>query len=179
LVNFEQTPEYQQMLRMQPACNRIIGEAFDSPLASIERFAGQPMFVLDKEFAIDVRVKLANGTVITGQEKSLSYKFHKFRTFTVEFWQNRFTREPGEFFKIASQFYLHGYSDDTGVDWEEYYIIDVLRLMLWLKKTSINTLAAKTRPAAGSNAAFLPIPYDDLPVGAVLKHWRKGEDDEF
>ncbi len=149
---------------MRPACDRVLCSVFGVTPDAIERFpVGERLFILDQEFAIDLRVTLPNGTNVTGQEKALSYHFHKFATFTVEFWQNRHTREPGEFFKIASQFYLHGYSDETGVEFIDWKIIDVLRLITWLRHTPIDKLSQRTRPASGSRAAFLPIPYNKIP----------------
>ena len=162
--NFENTPEYQQSLRMRPACDRVLCEVFKTTPDKIERFPkDSPLFVLDKEFSIDLRVVLPNGSNLTGQEKTLSYKYYTFRTFTIEFWQNRHTKEPGEFFKIASQFYLHGYSDITGVEFIEWKIIDIFRLIDWLKCCNVSKLSDRTRPAYNSNAAFLPIKYECLP----------------
>ena len=176
MAKFENTPEYQQMIKMQPACSEAISNTSKTATSSIERFPPEsPLFVLDQQFAIDVRVKLGNQSTITGQEKALSNKFHKYRTFTMEFWQNRYDKEPGEFFKIASQFYLHGYSDETGVQFEEYLIINVLTLMNYLKGFSIEELSNRTKPAGGSRASFLPIRYNDLPQEAIMCHYLKDE----
>ena len=168
-MGIEQTPEYIQSMKMRPACNRVLVETFGIPEASIERFPhGDKLFILDQEFAIDVRLKLPNGTTITGQEKALSYKFHSFRTFTVEFYQNRHTRERGELFKIASQFYLHGYSDATGIEFIEWKIIDVVKMILWLTSFSRDDVLRRLLPAGGSRASFLPIKYDDFPADCIL-----------
>lgn len=171
---FEDTPEYIQSMKMRPACDKALCDAFGVLQTGIERIPkGSPLFVLDQEFAIDLRVKLPNGSQITGQEKALSNKFYSFRTFTMEFWQNKKTMEKGEFFKIASQFYLHGYSDESGTDFIEWHIIDVLKLLEWLKQSSTELLSSKTRPAGGSNAWFLPIPYDKIPKEFILKSYRR------
>ena len=174
---FEDTPEYQQSIRMRPACDRVLCGVFGVPPEQIERFdkAG-PLVVLDRQFHIDVAVRLNNGSQVTGQEKTLSYKFHHFRTFTMEFYQNRFTNEPGEFFKIASQFYLHGYSDASGVEFAEWYLFDILRLIDWLKESGEESLARRTRPAGGSRASFLPIPYKKIPTAFVFagSTWMPG-----
>ncbi len=168
-LRFEDTKEYKQSIKMRPACNRVLCLCFGVSPDNIERFEhGTDLFVLDQEFAIDMRVKLNNGTLLTGQEKALSYEFYRFRTFTMEFYQNRHTKEKGEFFKIASQFYLHGYSDSTGVDFIEWKIIDVLKMIHWLKQSGEAALARRTRPAGGSRASFLPIPYDKIPRDFIL-----------
>jgi hypothetical protein len=170
---FEDTPEYKQSIAMRPACDVVLCGVFGVTPDCIRRFSkSSDLFILDKEFAIDMQVKLPNGTQITGQEKCLSHKFHKYRTFTVEFWQNRFTREPGEFFKIASQFYLHGYSDESGVEFIEWKIISILHLIDWLKRCNVDGLAKRTRPSGGSRAAFLPIPYDSIPKQFIHQEWR-------
>jgi len=169
--SFERTPEYQQSLRMRPACDRVLCDVFGVTPDRIERFnKSSELFVLDKEFAIDLRVKLLNGSQLTGQEKALTYKFYKYRTFTMEFWQNRHSRppEPGEFFKIASQFYLHGYSDESGIEFIEWKVIDILKFINWLKRWDTSRLAAATKPAGPSRAAFLPIPYDRIPKEFII-----------
>lgn len=168
-MKFEDTPEFKQSLKMRPACDRVLCSCFGVSPDDIERFPhGTELFILDQEFAIDMRVRLNNGTVLTGQEKALSYQFYKYRTFTIEFYQNRKTKEKGEFFKIASQFYLHGYADATGIEFIEWKIIDVLKLIHWLRQSGESLLAKRIRPAGGSRAAFLPIPYDKIPRDFIL-----------
>jgi len=170
--SFERTPEYQQSLKMRPACDQVLCKVFGVTPDRIERFSkASELFVLDQEFAIDMRVKLLNGSQLTGQEKALTNKFYKYHTFTMEFWQNRHTKEPGEFFKIASQFYLHGYSDESGVEFIEWKIIDILKFIDWLKKYGTDRLSAATKPSGPSRAAFLPIPYDRIPKQFILAEW--------
>lgn len=175
-MEFEDTPEYKQSIAMQAACNAVICSVFGVTAEAITRFKkASELFILDKHYAIDMQIRLTNGSQLTGQEKTLSNKFYKFRTFTIEFWQNRYTKEPGEFFKIASQFYLHGYSDETGRDFIEWKIIDILQLISWLRRCGTDLLATRTKPAGGSRAAFLPIPYDAIPEEFILHSWRRPE----
>jgi hypothetical protein len=170
----EDTPEYQQSIRMRPACDRVICNVFDVPPESIDRFSrASELFVLDQQFAIDMRVRLKSGAQLTGQEKALSFAFYKYRTFTMEFWQNRHTKERGEFFKIASQFYLHGYSDESGVEFIEWKIIDILKMIDWLKLCGTERLALMTKPSGPSRAAFLPIPYDKIPKDFIISEWKR------
>lgn len=167
-MGFENTAEYQQSERMRPACDRVLMRAFGIEQSAIERFPhGDKLFILDQEFAIDLRLTLPNGTTITGQEKALSFNFYKYRTFTMEFYQNRNTNERGEFFRIASQFYLSGYSDASGVEFIEWKIIDTIKLILWLRATSEEDLARRCRPST-SRANFLPIKYADIPSDCIL-----------
>jgi len=173
-MNLEDTPEYQQSLRMRPACDAVLCDVFGVQPEAIERFSkASDLFVLDQQFAIDLRIRLNNGTQLTGQEKALSHRYCSYRTFTVEFWQNRFTREPEEFFKIASHFYHHEDSDEKGLAFIEWKIIDVLKFIDWLKVCGLDKLESKVRPAGGSRAAFLPIPYDKIPKQFILSEWRR------
>jgi hypothetical protein len=170
-MNFESTPEYIQSLKMRPACNLVLGQVFGVDDSAIKRFENRDnLFILDQQFHIDVVLTLNNNSTLTGQEKTLSNHFYKFRTFTMEFYQNRFTKEKGEFFKIASQFYLHGYSDSSGENFVEWYIFNVLLMLNWLRGCSIKALEDSTRPST-SKASFLIIPYDKIPSEFILaKH---------
>ena len=155
---------------MRPACDRVLCEVFNVQPDQIKRFKkGEHDFILDTEFHIDLKITLKNNSQVTGQEKALSHEFYKFRTFTMEFYQNWRTKEPGEFFKIASQFYLHGYSDKTGFEFAEWKIIDLFRLIYWLRETPIERLEAKTRRASGSRASFLWMDYDKIPQAFIVK----------
>lgn len=177
-MSLEQTPEYKLSMAMRPACNRVLCDIFGVPESNIQRFTKDDrLFILDKEHAIDARIQLPNGAILLGQEKTLRFDFYKYRTFTIEFWQNRYAnpREPGEFFKIASQFYLHGYADQTGEEFIEWKIIDVLRFMAWLKDCPQDKLAKRAKPAGPSRAAFLPIEYDKIPRECILAGWVRDE----
>lgn len=172
-MTFEETPEYQQCIRMRPACDRVLSSVFSVAPEQIQRFEkSSDLFVLDREFCIDMRIRLKSGSHVTGQEKALTYQFYKYRTFTIEFWQNRYTKEPGEFFKIASQFYLHGYSDKSGVNFIEWKVIDILRVVAWLKHCGTEALSRRTKPSGGSRASFLAIPYDSIPHSFILDERR-------
>ena len=172
-VTFEETPEYLQCVKMRPACDRVLSYVFGVTPDKIQRFEkSSDLFVLDREFCIDMRIRLNSGSHVTGQEKALTHQFYKYRTFTIEFWQNRYTKEPGEFFKIASQFYLHGYSDQSGVNFIEWKVLDILRFVNWLKHCGTESLSHKTKPSGGSRAAFLPIPYDSIPHEFILDQYR-------
>lgn len=172
-MKFERTPEYLLSLAMRPACDVVLSSVWCVPAAAIHRFEKSDLFILDRQFAIDLSIKLANGSQITGQEKTLSNKFYGFRTFTIEFYQNRVTKEPGEFFKIASQFYLHGYADESGTNFVEWKVLNILHFIDWLKNVPVDKLASLTRPAGGSRAAFLPVHYDKIPKQFIHAEWRR------
>lgn len=167
-MRFEDTAEYIQSMNMRSACNKVLCDVFGVNTKRIKRFHNKDeLFILDQTFHIDVVVNLMNGSNVTGQEKTLSSHFYKFKTFTMEFYQNRHKKEKGEFFKIASQFYLHGYSDKSGIDFIDWYIFDILLLLDWLKSYDIKKLEERTKPST-SRASFLPIPYKSIPPEFII-----------
>lgn len=162
------TPEGKQSLRMRPACNRVLSEVFNVNSDSIVRYEQEEgPHILDSEFAIDLKVILSCGAQLSGQEKALSHHYYMYRTFTIEFYQNRNTKEPGEFFKIASQFYLSGYSNETGVEFIEWKIIKMFDFMDWLRNAGVQKLEDKCKPST-SRASFLPIPYSKIPNSFIF-----------
>jgi hypothetical protein len=176
--NFYKTKEWQQSSNMRDACNRVLKYVFDVDdiNADIHRYENEDgsAHVLDKEFAIDLKVRVKNNMWLTGQEKALSHKYYRHRTFTIEFYQNRHTKEPGEFFNIASQFYLTGYSDKSGHRFIEWKIIKMFDFMLWQCQYSIDTLE-KMAKSSTSNANFLPIKYDIIPKDCIYAEGKAGK----
>ena len=160
----QDTKEWKQAIRMRPAQNRVLSEVFGVNECNILRYEqeGGP-HILDSEFAIDLKLILPCGAQLSGQEKALSHQFYKFRTFTIEFYQNRYHQEPGEFFKIASQFYLSGYSNSSGDDFIEWHIVKMFDFINWIRCCKTEELARRCKPAGGSRASFLPVPYDKIP----------------
>ena len=173
-MRLEDTWQYKHSLKMRPACDRILAHVFNVPPDKIERFGqDHPLSILDTNFAIDMRIRLPNGSYLTGQEKTLTYPCYKFRTFTMEFYQNRHTMELGEFFHIASQFYLHGYADKSGKHFIEWKIINILPFMAWLKNTTAQWFSKRIRPDQESRASFFYIPYDDIPKEFYFAEWKR------
>ena len=165
---FKETPEYIQSLKMRPACNRVLREVFRVDEGNIVRYSQKDgVHILDQEFAIDLKVTLPSGGQLSGQEKALSYHFYHYKTFTMEYWQNRYTKEPGEWFKIASQFYLSGYSDKSGIEFIEWKIIKMFPFMIWLNRFVPEQLSDKVKPSGGSRAGFLPVPYKVIPGDCI------------
>ena len=155
---------------MNQYCNDIYFDVFNA--VNVKRTQDTP---LDMEFAIDVIVELGNGSHLTGQEKALSCSYSKYNTFTMEFYQNRNTKEKGEFFKIASQFYLSGYTNHSLNGFASWSIIDILKLNLWLNSIyNLEQLEVKSIPSSGL-ASFIAIPYPDIPEDCYI---AKSEDYE-
>ncbi|MCK4259878.1 MAG: hypothetical protein KAX49_12930 [Halanaerobiales bacterium] len=123
--------------------------------------------VLDREFHIDTIIERQNGTKITLQEKILRNEKSSFNTFTMEFYQNRHSKEKGEFFNICSQYYFHGYLNENEDGLEKWYIINVSRLNKWLSKYNIKQIEEqKTRPST-SNASFFWVNYNNIPKDCI------------
>ena len=147
-----------------PHQNRIYQVLFDNP--KIVRFSKTNRVILDRKYHIDVELELGNGIKLLGQEKALRFKFIKFNTFTIEFYQDRYTKEKGEFFNLGAQFYLHSYWNEREDGFCRWVFIKVFDFLEWLKKKDIEELEEKTRPST-SNASFYYIRYDEIPAEFV------------
>jgi len=122
---------------------------------------------LDRRMHIDVLLRLKNGITLTGQEKVLRNKFSRFNTFTIEFYQNRFTKEKGEFFNLGAQFFLHGYWNVNEDGFEKWYIIKVLDFLLYLRRFSIQELQRHTKKSSG-RASFFCVKYEEIPQDFIF-----------
>lgn len=124
---------------------------------------------LDRLNHIDVTLLLRHGQKIRGQEKALRADKVTFNTVTIEYWQNRHTRDKGEFFHLDSHFYLSGYLDETETHYTQWIVVDVLRLHQWICQTwSESKILDHIRPTSHSNASFLAIPVDEIPDGCII-----------
>jgi len=141
------TPEHKQSMRMRPACDRVIREVW-GPSATIVRFDRndeEGPHVLDQNYHIDVQVGLVGGGTVTLQEKALTYRYSDHRTFTMEYHQNRHTGEEGEFFHIAAQYYLSGYSDETGIEFLYWNILAVAPFVEWYQQQQLELRPSTSR----------------------------------
>ena len=152
--------DYELSVRAQEYQDDIYRRVF--PVKNILRYNRDDEIILDIKYHIDVELELQNGIKLLGQEKALRNCFAKYNTFTMEFYQNRHTGEPGEFFNIGAQFYLHGYWNNTGDGFCKWYIVKLFDFLAYLKKKDITELMAMTRPST-SNANFFYVDYNDIP----------------
>ena len=153
---------------MNPHCNDIYYKVFNA--TKVTRTQDTP---LDMEFAIDVIVKLPNGSQLTGQEKALSFAKRGYNTVTMEFYQNRITKEQGEFFKIACQFYLSGYANSSLNGFASWHILDMVRFIPWINSVyNLEQLEAMSIPSTGL-ASFIAINYEGIPEDCYI---AKSED---
>ena len=107
-MSFERNWRRKQELVGRPIADGIYRTMFGEQVA-ISRMERDDQKILDVKFAIDVKLTLPTGQILLGQEKFLSHTYASFRSVTVEHFQNPLTKEPGDWFRLAVQFYFVGY----------------------------------------------------------------------
>ena len=157
--------------RREPLKNKIYRQVFGDDIG-ITRFADEKnkKFLLDKEYHIDVEIRLPIGNVLTGQEKVLSHKYLEFNTFTIEYYQNRFIKENGEFFNIASQFYFVGYLNREETDFDIYAIVKLFDFFVWLNQYPEYI---EVKSTTKSRASFFFVNLNLLPDNLFFAKWQK------
>jgi hypothetical protein len=158
--------DYKLSLDARQYQDKIYTELFNPK--QINRFDRDDKNILDIQFHIDVEILLQNNTRLLGQEKALRYEFSKFNTFTIEFYQDRHNKTKGEFFHIASQFYLHGYWNESYTGLGKWYLIKMFDFINWLRQKPIEELEKQTRPST-SKANFFYMNYNDIPEEFIYK----------
>jgi len=122
-VSFDTNPRRLQELSGRPIADEIYRDRFGE-LTQIVRMDRADQKVLDMRFAIDVELTLANGQILLGQEKFLSCKYASHQSVTVEYEQNQFTGEHGDWFRLAVQFYFVGYLTQDGRDFDPWILLN-------------------------------------------------------
>jgi len=173
--------DFEFSLAVQPLQDKIYKHIFGHYLEKITRFPkSDERHILDINYHIDVELLFINGIKILGQEKGLRKKFNDYNTATIEFYQNRFTKEKGEFFNLGAQFYLHGYVDGNEpkevTKFLKCYFIKIFDFLERLKKKPVKELEKNTRPTQGSNASFYWIRYKDIPREFIYWHSKNGKE---
>ena len=128
-TSFENNSRRKQELAMRPAADTLYRGVFGGQV-EIERFEATQNFVLDREHAIDVRLRVPSGLILLGQEKFLSHVYAKFASVTVEYLQNSATGEHGDWFKLAPQFYFVGYMTEDAGAFKPWILLDWSRVVL-------------------------------------------------
>jgi len=162
ISNKKYTADFNLAVKAEQYQDNIYKSIF--PDCTIQRYKkGDDRHQLDIEHHIDAQITLSNKSRITIQEKALRHQFIKYNTFTIEFYQSRYDKEPGEFFNIASQYYLHGYWNSTETGLEKWYLLKIFDLLNYLKSKPLAELERKVRPTYNSRASFYAINYNDIP----------------
>ena len=123
MSSFEHNWRRKQELAGRPIADTIYRDVF-GPDVGIARMEAPDQKILDIHFAIDVKLTLCTGQILLGQEKFLSHKYASFGTVTVEHYQNPQTQEPGDWFKLATQFYFTGYFTQDGQKFEPWILLN-------------------------------------------------------
>jgi len=187
MANIEKDPFYIQAIKARPFQDAIYHTLYpikeiiridrNNPLENNRhKFSKEQLELLDIKLHIDTILVLQNDSILTGQEKALSYKERFYDTFTIEFYQNRETKELGEFFNLGAQFYLHGYLNNENLDdvtgFDKWYFIKIFDFLSWLKNTPISTLEKYTKPSWNSRASFFYIKYNKIPQQFIYNYFR-------
>lgn len=151
---------------MRPVADRIYAEIF-SGISVPERFDKPDNMVLDKEFAIDVRLTFPCGLTLTGQEKFLTCKQATFRTVTAEYEQNQDTHERGDWYKLAVQFYFVGYSTNDNKDFYPWVLLDWPQVVIATHQKRIRWNIGHNQHD-GARASFKYCQMDTLPKECII-----------
>lgn len=160
-MDFNKDPRRLQELRCRPIADNIYRNYFGDDIQIIR----DTDIVLDKYFAIDVRIIFGNGMNLLGQEKFLSQEYAKYGTVTVEYYQDQDTKELGDWFKLGVQFYLVGYENNdrfypyTLMDWTKVTILSNNGVIKWNFNNNKNGRA---------RASFAYTKMIDLPKECIL-----------
>lgn len=173
--------DFEFSLAAQPIQDEVYKRIFGNYLKKITRFPkSNERHVLDINYHIDVEIEFVNNIKILGQEKALRKQWSDLNTLTIEFYQNRFTKEKGEFFNLGAQFYLHGYVDGNIPEeitrFLKCYFIKIFDFLEWLKRKPVEELEKNTRPTKGSRASFYWIRYDNIPREFIYWHSKNGKE---
>jgi hypothetical protein len=164
---FEHDPRRIQEIRCRPYADTIYQSVFGKDI-DIQRSDLRDTGinnVLDREFAIDVQIKLNSGLVLLGQEKFLSNKYSKYASVTVEYYQNQFTKELGDWFKMGVQFYFTGYEINSKLhpyiilDWPQTVLATDAGLIIWAHNSNKDGYA---------KASFVHYPMANFPSSCVI-----------
>jgi len=157
--------------QMQPYINEIYYDLFGKDIV-IDRSKVSENEIrksfLDKELSIDTIIIFENQSFITIQEKSRRNCYLTFNDFTFEYYSNRFSFKKGQWFKLASQLFFYGYVNENENGYSKYYLLDIVRLRLFLSKRTKESIIRKLKNNTKRASNFLPIKFDEMPDDCFL-----------
>ena len=165
MSDFMKNPRKQSELRRRPAIDAIYNRVF--PGCTIKRFDHGNDLILDVRFAIDVELKMPNGMILLGQEKALGNEFARFRSVTVEYYQDPTIKEEGDWFKLAAQFLFCGYANITDTEFNPWVILDWAQVVESTRLNNIHWMINKNKDGR-ARANFKYTVMDKLPVSCIL-----------
>jgi hypothetical protein len=160
----DKTTQWQKDLALakkaEPIQDKIYYKLFPN-LKEVKRLTGTAADIIDH---VDVELIMNNGTVMRGQEKALRHKWSHMGTFTIEYYQDRVYKTPGEYFSMKNvQFYLHSYWDEQEQDFCKWYFIKMFDMLDYLADCPNVFFGTNLFRPESSNAAALKIDYDAIP----------------
>ena len=128
--SFDRHPRKLQELRGRPFADEVYKRELGAvEISRLDQGDGD-RFLLDKEFAIDVILKMPTGHQLTGQEKFLSYQYEGFNSVTVQYLEDPLTGKPGDWFTGAFQFYFVAYFNHNNTGWLKWAILNWVNIVL-------------------------------------------------
>jgi hypothetical protein len=161
-LDFEKDPRRIQEKLGRPYANDIYKKVFGSDI-NIIRFDKSDEYLLDKKFAIDVQLTFLNGLILTGQEKFLSNYCAKYNSVTVEYEQNQYTGEPGDWYKLAVQIYFTGYLKVNGEGFCNWVILNWPSTVVETERGNIKWIDNKNKNGRAL-ASFKYTDIDTIPL---------------
>jgi hypothetical protein len=176
--DFNKNPRRLQELAGRPIADNIYRSIFGAT-TDIKRAENEDDAVLDKYFAIDVKLTLPSGQILLGQEKFLSHEYANYKSVTVEHYQNPMTGEHGDWFKLAAQFYFIGYLTADRTAFDPWVLIDWLQIVV---KTLHGEIQWRNNGNTKSNARasfrytnMVALPKSCIISSSWLQEYKKGE----
>jgi hypothetical protein len=169
MQDFKNDPRKKQELRGRPIADKIYQQWLgDVEIDRHEREQG--VSVLDLHFAIDGVITTPNGMILTGQEKFLSAMWAHYGSVTIEYWQNQYTHEPGDWFNLACQFYFCGYLNEAQDDFLFAYIMNLPAMVIATNQGRINWRHNQNNNGRAL-ASFVYTRMADLPGDCIFYHY--------
>ena len=122
---------------------------------------------LDRELGVDAVMILGNGLRLLGQEKFLSYAYARFRSMTVEHYQDWRTKEKGDWFRLACQFYFVGYLTEDETDFDPWMLANWCSMVVATIKDEI-IWKDNINKNGRARASFKYTSMDELPLCCII-----------
>jgi len=158
----------QQEIRMRPYADIIYQSVWGNNIV-IQRCDGDSSdtAILDRCLGIDVQIRFPCGMVLLGQEKFLSNRYRHWSSVTVEYEQNQWTHEPGNWYKLACQFYMVVYINDLENGFDPWIILDWTKVVI---ETHVGRIGwhLKYNNHDGARASFRYAHFSAFPPSCVI-----------
>jgi len=154
---------FKQELIGQPIADKIYKDVFGFNIDIIRDV--EPS--LDREFGVDAVLIVGNGMRLLGQEKLLSHAYSRFRSLTVEHYQNWRTEEKGDWFNLACQFYFTGYLTKKEDDFDPWVLANWPAIVVSTIQGRIKWIDNKNKDGRAL-ASFKWTRMDDLPDDCII-----------